>query len=278
LNSNTLAMTGPDRTHYQTLGISSHASAAEVRAAYIAKMKLHHPDVAFLGSQGPCPEDINTAYAVLRDQFRRRAYDATLTQRVHQRQYTRAGARPTRVRAQPKHSRALKRRGRRFAAMAMAAAAVATWSAITTSSGIATASSPRKIEKQGFMGPPEPVLDPVQNSDVKDALSDFEWIVTTSEAREVAIYSRHCFSQLSNGADLRLLDRCVAFDLAAGYLLPADASVSPLYTKQNRDARYRKASAFLTPKAATARVLELEEKMISAIASSMKQTSSAEYY
>lgn len=70
-------MAGVAEDHYRTLGVAPGAGADEVRAAYLRRMREHHPD------RRPGDPDaartaraVNVAYAVLRDQDRRRAYDA----------------------------------------------------------------------------------------------------------------------------------------------------------------------------------------------------------
>jgi curved DNA-binding protein CbpA len=64
--------------HYQTLGLTPGAGADEVRAAYLRRMREHHPDLR------PGDPDaartalaVNAAYAVLGDPGRRRTYDAS---------------------------------------------------------------------------------------------------------------------------------------------------------------------------------------------------------
>ncbi|MBX3403898.1 MAG: DnaJ domain-containing protein [Phycisphaeraceae bacterium] len=65
------------RTHYQTLGVSRNASAEEVRRAYRALAKQHHPDTGPAGSSAAFAA-VATAYEVLSDPALRRAYDESL--------------------------------------------------------------------------------------------------------------------------------------------------------------------------------------------------------
>jgi hypothetical protein len=64
----------PDGGHYETLGVRSDATAAEIREAYRALARRHHPD------RGPVDTGtmaaINEAYRVLGDPGRRAVYDA----------------------------------------------------------------------------------------------------------------------------------------------------------------------------------------------------------
>lgn len=68
--------------HYAELGVPASASPAEIRAAYVALARRHHPD-----RMGTSPDDVraeaaarmarvNAAWTVLSDPQRRAAYDA----------------------------------------------------------------------------------------------------------------------------------------------------------------------------------------------------------
>jgi hypothetical protein len=63
-----------ERGHYETLGVRSDASATEIRDAYRALARRHHPD------RGPTDAGamaaINEAYRVLGEPSRRAVYDA----------------------------------------------------------------------------------------------------------------------------------------------------------------------------------------------------------
>ncbi|HEU5085488.1 MAG TPA: J domain-containing protein [Acidimicrobiales bacterium] len=70
--------------HYDELGVPPTATTAEIRAAYVALARRHHPD-RMNGS--PAPEQaraaarmaaVNAAWTVLSDPARRAAYDARL--------------------------------------------------------------------------------------------------------------------------------------------------------------------------------------------------------
>jgi hypothetical protein len=70
-------------THYEVLGVARGASTAEVRRAYVALARRHHPDqhAGDRAAQARAEQEmrrINAAWEVLRDAERRRRYDAEL--------------------------------------------------------------------------------------------------------------------------------------------------------------------------------------------------------
>ena len=71
-------------THYELLGLPTDASQDEVRAAYRALARRHHPDTqhdvdaAAADRSRQTMASLNAAWAVLGDPARRRAYDASL--------------------------------------------------------------------------------------------------------------------------------------------------------------------------------------------------------
>lgn len=62
--------------HYETLGIAPTATAAQVRTAYRALAKLHHPDVSSRKDASQLFARIAAAYEVLSSPKSRREYDA----------------------------------------------------------------------------------------------------------------------------------------------------------------------------------------------------------
>ena len=61
-------------THYDVLGVAPGAPSAEVRQAYVALARVHHPDRA--GGDAVRMQAINAAWATLGDPERRARYDA----------------------------------------------------------------------------------------------------------------------------------------------------------------------------------------------------------
>jgi DnaJ-class molecular chaperone len=77
-------------THYETLGVDRSATDDEIRAAFMALAKKHHPDALVTvirnrkvvsGSRAQAARDftdMSAAYSVLKDPAKRKAYDAEL--------------------------------------------------------------------------------------------------------------------------------------------------------------------------------------------------------
>lgn len=66
-------------SHYQVLGVHRDAQIAEIRRAYRALARRHHPDVSSASvDRDQTMARINDAWNVLSDRQRRAAYDATL--------------------------------------------------------------------------------------------------------------------------------------------------------------------------------------------------------
>jgi hypothetical protein len=63
-------------THYDVLGVAPSAPVAEVRRAYVALARQHHPDR--LGGDAATMRAINEAWTVLSDPGRRARYDQSM--------------------------------------------------------------------------------------------------------------------------------------------------------------------------------------------------------
>lgn len=68
-------------THYDTLGVARDATPQEIRAAYVARARRHHPDVAAPDADAGSMAAVNEAYDVLRRPGARTAYDRELAGR-----------------------------------------------------------------------------------------------------------------------------------------------------------------------------------------------------
>jgi hypothetical protein len=63
-------------THYEVLGVAPGAPTSEVRRAYVALARRHHPDRD--GGDADAMRAVNEAWATLRDPDRRATYDRSL--------------------------------------------------------------------------------------------------------------------------------------------------------------------------------------------------------
>lgn len=66
------------QNHYQVLGVDRLATAAQVRAAYRALAKKHHPDMSGAGASDAPFKRVALAYEILGDPKSRAKYDAQL--------------------------------------------------------------------------------------------------------------------------------------------------------------------------------------------------------
>lgn len=78
--------------HYDVLGVLPTASPAEVRRAYLALAREHHPDRA--GGSDERMRAVNAAWATLGDPDQRRRYDFTLTAPAPRPQWTASASGP----------------------------------------------------------------------------------------------------------------------------------------------------------------------------------------
>lgn len=87
--------------YYRLLGVPSTATQPEIRSAYLALARRHHPDVNRAPGSADYFRSINAAYEVLGDPGRRAAYDAGVqrvrderARRVYEARMRAAQARP----------------------------------------------------------------------------------------------------------------------------------------------------------------------------------------
>lgn len=64
--------------YYERLRVSRRASRAQIRAAYLRLIAVHHPDRSAAPDAATVTSELNEAYSVLEDAEKRRAYDETL--------------------------------------------------------------------------------------------------------------------------------------------------------------------------------------------------------
>ncbi|MBA4291911.1 hypothetical protein C0431_02980 [bacterium] len=88
-------------TLYETLGISQHANAKQVREAYHKLAREYHPDVNTSQDAHDRMAEINVAFEVLSDPLRRNQYDSSLGYTTAERESRqRESSRPTAVEAE----------------------------------------------------------------------------------------------------------------------------------------------------------------------------------
>jgi curved DNA-binding protein CbpA len=73
--------------YYRALGVTSEASAEDIKRAFQALAKVLHPDLNEGAGAAAQFQRVKEAYDVLRDQGRRGAYDASRTYRAGSGQY-----------------------------------------------------------------------------------------------------------------------------------------------------------------------------------------------
>jgi curved DNA-binding protein CbpA len=219
---------------YRILGVERQASAAEIRGAYLTRMKAMHPDALRDGSaaDGRAGE-ISSAYWQLRDPQRRAEHDRLLDEqlpprRAQVRQGTdrsrrspgarkRSAARPQPSAAEggdrrPRRSRRLQplRTAAGVAACLMAGAAfVVAYSYLDSQSGAQARTAPVVDARNPAQTAPRRALDPALAS---AAARSFKDIVRRSGLEGAHHYARQCLLELTAHPTLSLLDYCVAFD------------------------------------------------------------------
>lgn len=96
-------------THYEILGVEPDATPEQLRAAYLASARRHHPDRVGSGDATAASaaesrmQEVNLAWSVLRDPDERAAYDRSL-QRPAAGDVGRSNAKPPAGAAEPKRS------------------------------------------------------------------------------------------------------------------------------------------------------------------------------
>lgn len=69
-------------THYETLQVAVTATATQIRAAYRALARTHHPDISKAKDATAVFARITVAYETLSDAAKRREYDQSLLKRT----------------------------------------------------------------------------------------------------------------------------------------------------------------------------------------------------
>lgn len=244
--------------HYQTLGVHPSASAQEIRAAYLALIKRHHPDAQrhSKGQEDARVRELNVAYAALRDPAKRAEHDAARL--IAERAAIHSQAGPGQASA-PAWSNSQDRRNvRAFVLICCVAVGSAVIGAQSETTPYTLSSEPTEVEHVVAL---PARLPEVQPETPKNAHSDADYILSEGSPADAATHSTQCFKELVLSPELELLDRCVAFDLAAAHWLSANgrATGSAFFSDAAMNQRHLGAFSALSLGAATAarRVSEL---------------------
>lgn len=197
------------RTYYEIFGVERTATRAEIRAAYLALVKQHHPDV--VGGKGGKADTVallNRCYAVLRDARKRSQYDAQLVRESSHRQVT-----PYAGRQLIAHQAHVARRQWRvpLSIAAIAAAVIVAQIARATvgESGYAAGS----LLSWGPAASDLRLERPLSAADVAH-----EAQLATILSADIAIgVSKHCFDSARDSSDITAAKLCIVFDDAFLY-------------------------------------------------------------
>jgi len=257
---------------YQILGVSRHASTGEIRAAYLARMKVCHPDA---GRAGPGDEAarISQAYWQLRDAHRRAEHDrllfdpplaappplrtprkVSLAKRPGK---PRRAARP----AAPLGAKSARQRpkGKRLDPL-RAAAGVAACSLAIIGFALAGTQFGAPAAPQARAAPPaaaKAATAPVSRRPIDEALAEaaadeFRLVVARSGLSGAHLYARQCLMELTARPTMTMLDYCIAFDdeASAWEKTPRasrTASGRSYFAADQRFGRYASAAQALAP-------------------------------
>lgn len=246
---------------YHILGIPSSATAAEIRSAYLAKMKALHPDAGSnLGEQHVTASDVTFAYWQLRDVGRRAEHDALLRSRgfkppakppARNRKKLPAGKAQLSARAWRRRSARIQPLRTAAGALAFSVAAVGFVLAFTFlrppgggGAGGARAASLVVTAEPEFevADRPRRKLNPAL---AESAADEFRLIVRSSGLEGAHVYGRQCLAELATQPSLSMLDYCIAFDNVAADWERAVAGQEAdrrFFADQQRYARYRSLS------------------------------------
>lgn len=257
---------------YRILGVHPAASAAEVRAAYLAKMKLLHPDAApDAGADEMGASDITYAYWRLRDPERRADHDRQLAKAAGDhgprtsprgsavaktppphRRPGRGGKRGAGRKTAPHSKGRPARLGSRLqpfrAAVGVTVCALAAVSFVLTFSYLQPQGQAHERDLRAVDTGPPRTLKParVPSADAKRAAGiQFRSILAQSGHDAAHLYSRQCLFELGARPSLAMLDYCLAFDGEGASWEENRAhqeDLSRYFTADQRLARYRDAA------------------------------------
>jgi hypothetical protein len=211
---------------YRVLGVSPRASQAEIRAAYIGRMKVLHPDAGRVSNDAAAAAgEITAAYWQVRTPERRKEHDRRLFASTsvagagHLPPAPRRGWGAARAARQPPGprrgngvSQILWRTAVAIVILALAAPAGLFWFAYLNPIEAARASASVGSAAAAAAAETRRPLDAAMRAAAAD---DFATVLQDLGPAGASGYSRRCLTELSARASMTMLDYCVAFDDAA---------------------------------------------------------------
>jgi DnaJ domain len=192
------------RTYYEIFGVERTATRAEIRAAYLALVKLHHPDVVRgKGATADTVALLNRCYAVLRDPRKRSQYDAQLGRDSNHRQVT-----PYAGRQLIAHQAYVERRRWRVPLLIAAVAAAVIVAQIARATAGESGYAVGSFLSWGPAASNIQLERPLSAADVAH-----EAQLATTVSADIAIgVSKHCFDSARDSDDITAAKLCIVFD------------------------------------------------------------------
>ena len=254
------------QNHYQILGVSTDADAAQIRAAYVVLLKRYHPDQASsreAPENGPQIQRIIAAYRTLKDPKSRARYDAAFP-RV---------ARSAPPRNPPsRFAREIRRAASRFKLDP---------EAITYAVILVVAALGLLLLVSWFIQEPRASGKAIAaRSSLQElaARTQLEGAVRNAgmmSRAEASNFSLRCFAAAQRGRDPLATDMCIGFDMA--YVYWRDSIGGPLVTDpyfqpEAMDSRFRNALPRLKPAKVAAHVQSVKAATLRAIMQTPRPT------
>lgn len=213
---------------YQILGVSRHATTGEIRAAYLARMKICHPDASRDGPSDAAAS-ISQAYWQLRDAHRRAEHDRLLFEALpptappRKRRKVSLAKRPGKARrpAPPLGAKSTRQRpkGKRLeplrAFAGFAACSLAIVGFALAGSQFSTTSTPQAhaaAPASGKTATAKVSRRPINEALAEAAADEFRLVVARSGLAGAHLYARQCLMELTARPTMTMLDYCLAFD------------------------------------------------------------------
>lgn len=239
--------------YYVMLGLARTASPEEIRAAYLERMKVLHPDRHAPSPPGaPSAADLNQAYWTLRDPDRRAAYDRILAP-LPPRPRRRSGASRRAVqkaapRRVPKKRPYYPRRSSYSSrARALAGVAIVLMSALAGAGTMMFWRSDQGQAAWARVAGGEDDKKPAQRRALDETLAgaaeaEFQALFEGTGFSGASLYGRQCFDELAVQPNVAMVDYCLAFDRAGAEwetALAATPAQRRFFDAESRIGRYR---------------------------------------